>query len=68
MTRYVIDVSPDGQISVKTQNIHGPTCLESLEKIRKMAPRAQIVDSALTSDYFAVSSSSEARSTLEERA
>ncbi len=67
MTRYVIDVSPDGQVRVKTHDIHGPSCLESLDTIRRMAPRAEIMDSALTRDYYATNTSSEVQTTIEDR-
>ena len=68
MTRYVVEVSPDGQVRVTTHDVHGPACLESMDTIKKMTPGAEVLDSALTSDYYATNTSVDIQSEIEDHA
>lgn len=53
MKRIVITLAADGSMSAESAGVTGPACLDDVALIQALVPHGTILDSKLTSAYFA---------------
>ena len=56
-TRIVVTVAADGTISAATKDVTGPRCMDQMDVITTLCAPAAVVDSRLTEDYQASTTS-----------
>ena len=53
MKRIIITLAADGSMSAESAGVTGPACLDDVALIQALVPHGTILDSKLTSDYYA---------------